>query len=112
VSAGVVGAIGRSLRSTTGRLIDDIIQAAVALDPGNSGGPLVDSRGRVGRGDAGGGRRPARRRSRRAIGDRPVQSLDDVHRLLGAEAIGRELKLLVVRDARRLEVRVVPAEAP
>jgi len=183
VTAGVVSALGRTLRSGSGRLIDDVVQTDAALNPGNSGGPLMDSAGRViGMNTAiiagaqglcfaiaidtvrqvaiellrhGRVRRaqlgvaaqtvPISQRARRHFeleartairiseiepdgpaaraglesgdvivgfaGD-SVAGIDDLHRLLGEERIGRTLPLEVVRGSRRLTVDLVPRELP
>jgi S1-C subfamily serine protease len=181
VTAGVVSALGRSLRSESGRLIDDVLQTDAALNPGNSGGPLVDSRGRVigvntavimsaqgicfavssniaayvvgklimdGKvkrayiGIAGQNTHLDQRIANRLqlpqrstvqiytiepdgpaynselkegdlilnFEDKPVSSIDDLHRYLNENQIGKRVTLTVFRKGMKLKVTVIPAE--
>ena len=183
VTTGVVSALGRSLRATTGRLIDDVIQTDAALNPGNSGGPLVNSQGevigvntaiipfaqgicfataidtakwvveqllrfgRVRRGyiGVGGATTPLSRRAVRFHGlaagagvrvesiepggaaqqagiepgdviigydGENVAGVDELHRLLSAERIGKTTKVTLLRRTQKLDLPIWAAEMP
>jgi len=182
VTAGVVSALGRSLRAQSGRLMDDVIQTDAALNPGNSGGPLVNTRGevigvntamilpaqgicfatsidtakfvasrlirdgRVSRSYVGlaGQNVPLPRRivpyynlavdtgifvvsfetnspAKKAgvlegdiivgFDDHPIAGIDDLHKLLTEDRIGRKSVLIVIRRTEKLSITVVPEES-
>src|SRR5713226_3576045 len=182
VTAGVVSALGRSLRAQSGRLMDAVIQTDAALNPGNSGGPLVNSRGevigvntamilpaqgicfatsidtakfvasrlirdgKVSRSYIGlaGQNVPLPRRIVRyydlavesgifvvsfegdsparnagvlmgdiivGLDDKPIAGIDDLHKLLSEDRIGRKSSLVVIRRTDKLSLEVIPRES-
>jgi S1-C subfamily serine protease len=182
VTTGVVSALGRSLRSVSGRLIDNIIQTDAALNPGNSGGPLVTSQGTVigvntamilvahgicfaiaintAKFVAGGlikegkirrsyiglggqsipllrrmvrfyhlpvesgiqvvfieGKSPASRAGLSigdiivGFGEQPIAGIDDLHRILTEEKVGKKTTLTIIRGTEKMTIAIVPEES-
>lgn len=115
VTAGVVSALGRTMRSRAGRLIDGIIQTDAALNPGSSGGPLATPGGEVIVLSV----EPSSPADRAGVQERDVlveldgetvASVDDLQRLLIGERVGRPIDLSVVRRSQRLVLHPVPVE--
>lgn len=100
VTAGVVSALGRSLRASSGRLIEDVelaVESGVRAGTLEAGGPVI--RAGVEPGDIIVG-----------FAGVPVASIDDLHRLLSVDRVGKQEYLEVLRRGRRLAMKVEPAE--